>query len=62
MSRLHRRLGWPKATAAAGMIDVWRARVRDRRRLAELNAHLLDDIGVAPACRDAEVGKPFWRP
>ncbi|MDX1539948.1 MAG: DUF1127 domain-containing protein [Geminicoccaceae bacterium] len=44
------------------MIDVWRARVRDRRRLAELNAHLLDDIGVAPAWRDAEVGKPFWRP
>jgi len=39
----------------------WRARIRERRDLARLDDHLLDDIGASRAWRDAEIGKPFWR-
>ncbi|HEX6143259.1 MAG TPA: DUF1127 domain-containing protein [Geminicoccaceae bacterium] len=39
----------------------WSARIRERRDLARLDDHLLDDIGASRAWRDAEIGKPFWR-
>jgi uncharacterized protein YjiS (DUF1127 family) len=46
------------------MVRVWMARSRQRKALAELadlNDHLLRDIGVSQgeALREAE--KPFWR-
>jgi len=38
----------------------WFARSRQRRDLAELDAHLLKDIGVTPGQAKREASKPFW--
>jgi uncharacterized protein YjiS (DUF1127 family) len=38
----------------------WAARARQRRDLAELDAHLLKDIGVTPGQAAREAAKPFW--
>ncbi len=38
------------------------ARIRGRRELAKLHAHLLKDIGLSEAQRDFECAKPFWKP
>ena len=40
----------------------WRARSRGRRLLAELDEHMLRDIGIAPAQVWHESGKWFWQP
>lgn len=40
---------------------AWR-RQRTRRSLAELDAHMLKDIGISFAEAEAEVNKPFWMP
>jgi uncharacterized protein YjiS (DUF1127 family) len=40
---------------------VWAERAAERRHLAELNDHLLRDIGVTRADIDAVSTKPFWR-
>jgi uncharacterized protein YjiS (DUF1127 family) len=37
------------------------ARAEQRRRLAELDARMLKDIGVTPAEAAAESAKPWWR-
>jgi uncharacterized protein YjiS (DUF1127 family) len=37
-------------------------RVGQRRQLAELNDHMLRDIGLSRADVMAEATKPFWRP
>ncbi len=48
-------------------VRLWRTiRVMDRNRrsrlqLAALTDHLLQDIGLTPEERDAEVRKPFWQ-
>ncbi len=34
---------------------------RTRRQLAQLSDHLLADIGLTEAQRQAEVRKPFWK-
>ena len=44
--------------AAAG----WRARARGRRLLAQLDEHLLRDIGIDRARVWQETGKWFWQP
>lgn len=36
-------------------------RSRQRTKLAELDNHLLEDIGVARQQASAEAAKPFWR-
>lgn len=36
-------------------------RVRSRRRLAELDAAQLEDIGYSPEQARAEASKPFWK-
>ena len=46
--------GWNAIRAA------WR-RYRSRQRIAELDSHLLKDIGVSFAEAEAEANKPFWR-
>lgn len=38
----------------------WFARSRQRRDLAELDAHLLKDIGLTPGEAAREARKPFW--
>jgi uncharacterized protein YjiS (DUF1127 family) len=37
-------------------------RRRDRQRLAQLDAHLLRDIGIEAQEARRECAKPFWRP
>ncbi|MDL0432208.1 DUF1127 domain-containing protein [Marinobacter sp. TBZ242] len=34
---------------------------RSRRQLAQLSDHLLADIGLTEAQRQAEILKPFWK-
>ncbi|PMR70146.1 DUF1127 domain-containing protein [Halomonas heilongjiangensis] len=36
-------------------------RRRSRRRLAQLDPHLLDDIGISRATAEREARKPFWK-
>ena len=40
---------------------VWVERAGQRHRLAELNDHMLRDIGLSRADVLAEATKPFWR-
>lgn len=39
----------------------WQHRAAHRAHLADLEPHLLRDIGLTPAERDKEARKPFWR-
>jgi uncharacterized protein YjiS (DUF1127 family) len=49
----------PLAGLSAKLRTAWR-RHRTRTCLAELNPHLLKDIGVTYAEAEAEANKPFW--
>lgn len=42
-------------------LAAWHGRHRQRLDLAELDDHLLADIGVTPLEARHESGKPFWR-
>jgi uncharacterized protein YjiS (DUF1127 family) len=42
-------------------LTTWHDRHRQRQRLADLNDHLLRDIGITRAQALAEHDKPFWR-
>jgi uncharacterized protein YjiS (DUF1127 family) len=44
----------------AGLRVAWR-RYRSRQSIADLDAHILKDIGVSLAEAEAEANKPFWR-
>ncbi len=44
-----------------GLLLLWQRRWQQRRHLADLDAHLLRDIGVSPRQASREAGKPFWR-
>jgi uncharacterized protein YjiS (DUF1127 family) len=39
----------------------WQDRARQRRRLGEMDDHLLRDIGLSRADLEYESSKPFWR-
>lgn len=43
------------------VLRLWHRRAVTRRDFAEIDAHLLFDIGVSKAQREAECRKPFWR-
>jgi uncharacterized protein YjiS (DUF1127 family) len=43
-----------------GVRAAWR-RYRSRQGIAQLDSHLLKDIGVSFAEAEAEANKPFWR-
>ncbi len=45
----------------ATTLRVWSQRVRERRRLGELDDRLLEDIGLTRERGRAEASKPFWR-
>ena len=54
----------PVDTAITRALDqflTWNQRLRDRRTLGQLDAHMLHDIGLSQADVEHEVGKPFWR-
>lgn len=48
------------ARAALRTFFLWHAAARERRALADLDYHRLDDIGVAPEAADHEAKRPFW--
>ncbi len=48
-------LGW------LATIRAWAERRRQRQALANLDQHLLDDIGISRAAAAHEIAKPFWR-
>jgi uncharacterized protein YjiS (DUF1127 family) len=41
---------------------LWAERAAERRHLAQLDDHLLNDIGLNRADVEAVSTKPFWRP
>jgi uncharacterized protein YjiS (DUF1127 family) len=45
---------------AIGGVSAWQARARERRALAELDEHLLRDIGLDRLSAQEEAAKPFW--
>ena len=48
--------------AGVRVLSVWRARYTRRRVMAQLDDHLLHDIGLKRADVERESAKPFWRP
>ena len=44
------------------LLVLWYERARQRSRLAELDDHLLQDIGKTREQALVEAGKPFWQP
>ncbi|MCB9948081.1 MAG: DUF1127 domain-containing protein [Rhodospirillaceae bacterium] len=42
-------------------LHVWQERARARRQLAELDDHMLQDIGIDRDSLEHEIDKPFWR-
>jgi uncharacterized protein YjiS (DUF1127 family) len=47
---------------ACAMAAVWCSRARQRDSLAQLDDHLLADIGLTREAQLAECAKPFWCP
>ncbi len=58
-TRQRRFTGW--LVNILGVLLVWQARSSERYRLAELEAHQLEDMGLTRADVTAECSKPFWR-
>ncbi len=48
------------AARAVRTLLSWQARDRQRHALAQLDARMLQDIGLSRAEVDLELGKPFW--
>lgn len=42
-------------------LSAWDSRSRQRRNLAEMDAHLLADIGISRKDATIEASKPFWQ-
>jgi uncharacterized protein YjiS (DUF1127 family) len=49
------------APSLPAILWLWIQRARQRRRLAELDAVQLRDIGVEPEAARREAAKPFWQ-
>jgi len=43
------------------IVNLWQRRMRARRALARLDAHLLRDIGLDPMTAEREATRPFWQ-
>jgi uncharacterized protein YjiS (DUF1127 family) len=41
---------------------IWHHRHRTRRQLRELDSRQLEDVGIDPTARQAEIAKWFWQP
>ncbi len=42
-------------------VNIWMQRSRQRRDLAQLDQHLLDDLGLTKEMVAKEIAKPFWK-
>ena len=49
------------ARASWRLVGLWRERARQRKVLAELDARMLNDIGITRDAAERESSKPFWR-
>ena len=49
------------AARVSGTVNLWSRRSHDRRVLATMNQHLLDDIGLTRADVARESAKFFWQ-
>ena len=45
---------------AFGIVAMWMERSRQRRALADLDDHLLKDIGITRSEAAREAAQPFW--
>jgi len=52
--------GHPVNSLLAAMV-AWQQRYDLRQHLLEMDAHLLDDIGLSRAQARQEAAKPFWK-
>lgn len=53
---------WPRVIVSPGRLAaIWYDRWLTRQKLAELDDHLLDDIGMDRETVRQEIAKPFWR-
>ena len=43
------------------IVNAWQQRIRARRALSLLDAHLLRDIGLDPFTAEREATRPFWQ-
>ena len=48
------------AARAVRTLLTWQERDRQRRALAQLDARMLNDVGLSRAEVDLELRKPFW--
>lgn len=55
--QMRRRIG-----GIVGTISLWVERSKQRHALAELDDHLLQDVGLSPGAARREATKPFWKP
>ncbi len=56
------RLPWPwRPLSRIRLVAVWYDRWIMRQQLAELDDHMLQDIGLDRAAVRKEIDKPFWR-
>ncbi len=44
-----------------GTLPVWQMRANQRTRLAEMERHRLEDMGITSSEAQREAEKPFWR-
>lgn len=51
----------PLLGTGLAVLAGWAERRRQRRSLAELDARLLNDLGLSPDQARVEAAKPFWR-
>ena len=48
-------------SAVFGTLLTWQMRANQRARLAEMESHRLDDMGISQSEARHEASKPFWR-
>ena len=49
-----------RARPGRGLLDIWWERAAARRQLAEMEDHILQDIGLSREAARQEARKPFW--
>ena len=52
----------PRRPGLLALLRTWYRRASERRALAELDAHLLQDCGLTREQARREAEKPFWTP
>ncbi|MCW9053355.1 MAG: DUF1127 domain-containing protein [Motiliproteus sp.] len=52
----------PSNKALLVTVHQWLQRGKQRRALAKLEPHLLEDIGITQEQAQEEADKPFWKP